>query len=373
METKVFSILISALTTGMSSASISCACNTLPLVQRQIPSDSSSLSLFALADDFDSDPDGRKNLPSFYGYLPDEGTKRTIMYACMVLNSALLLLLRSVGAALLMLADTKIFVAYMAGDQLLYLLQKLVRGDFLHWIPLDGMSGLACSFLERVMVKTLTDFTGVLQFRGAGEMGGAAWLWAMSLALVAPWVAVPVYFGSLTSNPTNVTAIETVLNNTDSNADAGDLQQPDKWELKQSDIWELLSYMTVLWLTAFAVFLGLMKKEYRKTFWSLETGNEWIQSYFIRGREDETKQKVFHYNKRKWKAIEPQVKEWVGRGWMRWERDKPDWFTDHWKASVPVPWVPTEGKADHKRAKESERRMSFGGGERKRSIIYAAA
>ncbi|GMI32549.1 hypothetical protein TeGR_g12943, partial [Tetraparma gracilis] len=139
MATKVLSIIVSAITTGMGSASISY--------------------------DFDSDPEGRRILPSFYGYLPDDGNKRTIMYFCMVLNSALLLLLRSIGAALLMLVDTKMFVAYMAGDQLLYLLQKLVRGDFLHWVPVEGVGGLAWALLERVIVKTLTDFTGIIQFR----------------------------------------------------------------------------------------------------------------------------------------------------------------------------------------------------------------
>ena len=70
----------------------------------------------------------------------------------MVVNSALLLLLRSIGAALLMLADTKIFVAYMAGDHLLYLLLKLVRGDFLYWAPVEGVVGLAVSLLMRVGV-----------------------------------------------------------------------------------------------------------------------------------------------------------------------------------------------------------------------------
>ncbi|GMI22120.1 hypothetical protein TeGR_g11755 [Tetraparma gracilis] len=141
MGTKVFSIVVSAITTGMGSAAISY--------------------------DFDSDPEKRRKLPSFYGYLPDEGNARTIMYVCMVLNSALLLLLRSIGAALLMLADTKIFVAYMAGDHLLYLLQKLVRGDFMYWLPVEGVGGLAASLLMRVVVKTLTDFTGVIQFRAA--------------------------------------------------------------------------------------------------------------------------------------------------------------------------------------------------------------
>ena len=172
MGTKVLSIVVSAITTGMASASISCACSTLALAQHQISSYPSLPSLRAHADDFDSDPENRRVLPSFYGYLPDEGNKRTIMYVCMVLNSALLLLLRSIGAALLMLADTKIFVAYMAGDHLLYLLQKLVRGDFLYWLPVEGVGGLAVSLLFRVFVKTLTDFTGVIQFRGAAEMGG---------------------------------------------------------------------------------------------------------------------------------------------------------------------------------------------------------
>jgi hypothetical protein len=123
---------------------------------------------------------------------------------------------------------------------------------------------------------------------------------------------------------------------------------------------------------AFAVFLSLMKKNYRSTFWSMETGNEWVQSYFIPGWGDSNKKNVVSLNKAKWKAIEPQVKEWVGEGWMGWERDKPDWFTDNWKSKVPADWVPREGKAGYARAKDSVRRMSFVGSERKRSVVYAA-
>jgi hypothetical protein len=78
MGTKVLSIVVSALTTGMNSATISCACNTLPLAKHQIMSN--LLSIRAHADDFDSDPDNRRRLPSFYGYLPDESNARTIMY-----------------------------------------------------------------------------------------------------------------------------------------------------------------------------------------------------------------------------------------------------------------------------------------------------
>jgi hypothetical protein len=102
-----------------------------------------------------------------------------------------------------------------------------------------------------------------------------------------------------------------------------------------------------------------MKKRYRSTFWSTETGNEWVQTAFLQGASDAIKKSVLTKNKGKWKAIEPQVKEWVKGGWLGWERDNPDWFTDHWKSKVPSDWVPTEGKPEHKRAKESVRRRSI--------------
>ncbi|GMI30488.1 hypothetical protein TeGR_g8045 [Tetraparma gracilis] len=334
MGTKVFSIFVSAITTGMSSASISY--------------------------DFDSDPEKRRKLPTFYGYLPDEGNKRTIMYVCIVINSALLLLLRSIGAALLILADAKIFVAYMAGDHLLYLLLKLVRGDFLYWMPIEGVSGLILSLVMRVGVKTITDFTGVLQFRASGEMGGAMWLWTICLALVVPWVAVPVYFGSLTSNSTKAAQNEVIIS-TNSTSDA--------LELEQSDALGILGSLTACWVIAFAVFLSLMKKKYRSTFWSKETGNEWAQSFFLQGGSDDIKKNIFKYNLAKWEPIESQVKEWVKEGWMEWEKDKPDWFNDNWKAKVPVDWVPKEGKAGWK---ESVRRRSISVAERKGSVLFGA-
>ena len=60
------------------------------------------------------------------------------MYTAMVLNSALLLLLRSFSAALLMIVGARYFLAYMAGDMCLYLAQKLLRGAFLYWMPVDA-------------------------------------------------------------------------------------------------------------------------------------------------------------------------------------------------------------------------------------------
>jgi hypothetical protein len=75
----------------------------------------------------------------------------------------------------------------------------------------------------------------------------------------------------------------------------------------------------------------------------VETGNEWVQSYFLHGVGDDKKAQTLTYNKHKWMAIRPQVERWVKGGWLKWEREKPAWFNDNWKAAVPADWVPKEG------------------------------
>jgi hypothetical protein len=91
----------------------------------------------------------------------------------MNINGALLLLVRSVSMALLAMVGGRLVLVYLVSDMGLYFLYKILRRDFWHWIPLEGAASLAvAAVLERLVVKVLVDFTGVLQFRGAGEMGG---------------------------------------------------------------------------------------------------------------------------------------------------------------------------------------------------------
>ena len=73
------SILVSVLTTGFTSAVISF--------------------------DFDVDPQRRREEPTFYGYIPDSAGRRTAIFFCMIMNGALLLLLRSLSTALLLMVD----------------------------------------------------------------------------------------------------------------------------------------------------------------------------------------------------------------------------------------------------------------------------
>jgi len=141
------SILISALTTGFTSAVISF--------------------------DFDVAPLRRRDEPTFYGYIPDSAGSRTAIFFCMIMNGALLLLVRSVSTALLAMVGWRWIVGYLVGDMSLYFVYKLLRRDFWHWVPLKCAMSVVQSVLERLIVKVLVDYTGVIQLRGAAEMGGS--------------------------------------------------------------------------------------------------------------------------------------------------------------------------------------------------------
>jgi hypothetical protein len=73
------SIIVSACTTGFTAATISF--------------------------DFDVNPVYRRTDPTFYGYIPDSAGGRTAIFFCMIMNGALLLLLRSFSTALLAIVD----------------------------------------------------------------------------------------------------------------------------------------------------------------------------------------------------------------------------------------------------------------------------
>ena len=52
---------------------------------------------------------------------------------------------RELRAAMTIIANKNYFVAYLAGDMTLYLLQKAARNDMWYWVPVDGAVGMATS------------------------------------------------------------------------------------------------------------------------------------------------------------------------------------------------------------------------------------
>jgi hypothetical protein len=135
----VVSVIISALSVGVSSATLSF--------------------------DFDVDPMKRRECPSFYGYVPDSGLGRTAIFVVMTLQSSVMLLVRSFSTALLINVGSGNFGYIFAAEMGFYLLYKLVMRDAYYWMPIEGIAGVVLSFVMRFVVKIVTDYTGVIQFR----------------------------------------------------------------------------------------------------------------------------------------------------------------------------------------------------------------
>ena len=266
------------------------------------------------------DPQKRKLDADFYGYIPDGGS-RTVIFGCMMLNSALLLLIRSFSAAMMMLVKKRYFVAYMAGDMALYLLLKVARGDFHYWMPIEGAFGLFMSLLARVLVKTITDFTGVIHVRGPQDLGGVYWTANMFLAVVASFASVWIGGGERMH-------------------------------------WTLVVAASGAWLLTFVIVLLLVKKEYRRTFVSSRTGKQQIMERFSKADDDASKASVMKKNKKQWAGIREDVKAWVQGGWWRWEEEKPEWMTESWIAKVPPDMIPSEAKQAAKNIRASARMRS---------------
>lgn len=82
-----------------------------------------------------------------------------------------------------------------------------------------------------------------------------------------------------------------------------------------------------------------MKKKYRSTFFTFETGAQCTRRLFIEG-DDVMRSEVLAITIRHWRPIEDKVASWIRAGWFRWEDEKPAWFTDIFKDSVPKFMLP---------------------------------
>ena len=85
---------------------------------------------------------------------------------------------------------------------------------------------------------------------------------------------------------------------------------------------------------------------------------------------------VFRLYKEHWLPIKSKVEMWVRSGWTRWEDEKPEWFSDIWKASVPKEMIPKkddEGEEIDVRSsmsfRDSEDAVFVQGGGRRKSLI----
>jgi hypothetical protein len=205
---------------------------------------------------------------------------------------------------------------------------KVLRGDFWYWIPAGGNVEIVSSIVGRLLVKVVTDFTSIVQFRHPNEVGGMYWIFGFVLTMGSLPIAILV-------------------------AGLGDVAEEG---LKLA--WKVVGIFIPFTVFMFAVFFFNIEKKYRGTFYSFQRGKDLTVRNFREGADDVKAKYTFKYSKHHWKAIEEEVKAWVEANWDRWEEEKPKWFDDDMRARVPVEYIP---EARDARSRESVRRASVNG------------
>ena len=183
----------------------------------------------------------------------------------------------------------------------LYLTVKILRGDFIYWLPFESYAiSLVFSLLSRMLIKTITDFTSIVQFRHPNELGGLYF----SLNTV---ITIAVLFISLGL------------------AEDSKSFPPNKIQL----LWRIGTVLTVTLTTLFFIFIANIQKRYIPTFWSIMTGKELAFKQFTEAESDSIKARcVFHINKMLYQKFKGDIQTWVDANWTRWEDEKPEWFTE---------------------------------------------
>jgi hypothetical protein len=242
----------------------------------------------------------------------------------MLLFTSGMLLIRCTTIVLLGLMGGSWAILYIGTDLGLYMLVKILRGDFWYWIPAGGNTEIVSSIIIRVNVKIVVDFTSIVHFRHPNEVGGMYWLFGLVLTM-----------GSL---PGSIF-----------------IASPHIDEKAIYIASSMMNYFIPITTLCFVVFFLNVEKKYLHTFWSIQRGKDKTKAYFLEGKSDAIMFSVFKRSKHHWVSIEGEIKKWVGLNWAKWEEEQPDWFTDVMKAKVPVDFIPADGDA---RRIENVRRAS---------------
>jgi hypothetical protein len=216
-----------------------------------------------------------------YRYLPDSSRGKTAAFVLMFIFHAAQVLSKALGMAALANTCWWWLMTYLSCDVGLYLLYKVARRDFWHWPPTVGV-GL--SLLARCAIKVLVDFTACVHFRNPVDLGGAYWILNAVMSQLSCFGSVVLY----------------------------DVYYVGEAKIGGSLLYGIVGALGLVWFLSFGTFLLIIKREYRHTFVSLQTGSDYVISYFRDNMSNEARRiEIFYSNELMWRSIRPAVKGWV--------------------------------------------------------------
>ena len=230
----------------------------------------------------------------------------------------------------------------------LFFLYKLARGDLRYWLNVQGALSWIATFVARISVKIIVDFTLIVHCRHSCELGGAYWSFNVFSNQVFCFISVYLY---------------------------------EKHSIEKSDevggvLWKLVTGLLIFSMLNFGLFLKSIKQDYIKTFFSAQNSSEYLCTNFKNATSDEEKIVCFCNHPSLYETINQDLMEWLNDNWSKWEENPPDWFTPNVIASIPAHMLPVSvlasmgGEAGRRKSiesmkKEEEEKLKVG---RKQSV-----
>jgi hypothetical protein len=115
------------------------------------------------------------------------------------------------------------------------------------------------------------------------------------------------------------------------------------YKIDDSTLCATVGTLAAMWLVAIVGLSLTVKREYLRTFVSLQTGCAFVQNYFVDDSGNDARRvQIFFSNVRKWLAIRDHVRQWVLSVYLAWQALMPAWFTTDLQARIPDDFMPVQ-------------------------------
>jgi hypothetical protein len=185
--------------------------------------------------DIDVSPEMRYKNPTWMGLVPDHG--RGLAFGTVMALSLLQVLAKSMSVALIAMTSSTAFAVYMCADYAMFFAWKIIRGDYILFMPMPIVPSYIISLIAFVSIKTQMDFTGCLQYRLPAFAGGSFFMFNLVTSQLSVLVAAHMY---------NEHYVDSQLD------DDGNVVVT---KLSSDAIWQLAVTLSLAWLATMAFFI----------------------------------------------------------------------------------------------------------------------
>jgi hypothetical protein len=125
------------------------------------------------------------------GIVPD--LNRGSAFAVIFMMSAFQVIAKAAAVALLAVTSRSWLLGYVVSDHAVHLVYRVARNDAVMYVPAPPAVSCVVAPLQRVMLKTISDFTGSLVLRLPLFLGGSYWLFNLAMSQASVFACVHLY------------------------------------------------------------------------------------------------------------------------------------------------------------------------------------